>query len=272
MNLSGMTAFVTGGGRGIGRAVALRLAQDGANVGIGDILLEGDETVTPTESQSAIAQMMRSQGVVYARKTAADIRALGRKAEAYRLDVTDRAQAGEVFARAEAELGPIDILVNNAATLDHVAALEHQVDELWDRDLRVNLTGAYNCTKAVWPGMKARNFGRVFFLSSIAGVAGGFGQASYAASKAAIIGLAKSLALEGARSGITTHVLVPGLVNTEAATLSPAVERIVKRTVFRRMAEPAELAHTVAFLASREAGYITGAVHDLTGGLTLFTY
>src|ERR1700732_5238937 len=146
-DLTGKVAVVTGGSRGLGRADSLALARAGADVVVTDILIESDpELEKAAESaQSALAQVFTSQHVVYAEKTSEEIRQMGRRSAAIKMDVTNREQIRDVFAEIKKEFGSIDILVNNAATLDHVAQIENQNDDLWDRDLRVNLSGAYNC-------------------------------------------------------------------------------------------------------------------------------
>ena len=211
-DLSGRVAVVTGGSRGLGRADSLALARAGADVVVTDILLESDPSLQEEAeaSQSALAQLFTSHNVVYAERTSAEIREMGRRSMAIKMDVTDREQVAAVFAQVKRDLGSLDILVNNAGTLDHIGQIESQSDELWERDLRVNLTGAYNCTKAAWPYMREQNWGRVIFMSSVAGTLGGFGQASYSATKAGLIGFGKSMALEGARFGITSNVIAPG--------------------------------------------------------------
>jgi 3-oxoacyl-[acyl-carrier protein] reductase len=209
-----------------------------------------------------LAQAARAQGLVYTEQTAEEIRALGRRAVAVRCDVTDRAQ---VDAAVATELGPPDILVANAGTLDHVARLEDQSAELWERDLRVNLTGVFNCAQAVWPAMVERGWGRIVAMSSVAGALGGFGQASYAATKAGVLGLTKTLALEGARHGITANEAF-GFGNPELN------ERMVRRTAMRRTGEPDEVANVIAFLCSDLASYVTGAAIPVTGGIDLFTF
>jgi len=149
--LQGKVALVTGGSRGLGRADALALAHAGADVVITDILLEGDAGATvAAEKYGVLNQFLQSSGVVYALQTAAEIRAMGRRSVALKLDVTDRAEVRRVMAQVKEEFGSLDILVNNAATLDHVSQLENQSDELWERDLRVNLTGTYNCCKGLF--------------------------------------------------------------------------------------------------------------------------
>ncbi|MHB1256688.1 MAG: SDR family NAD(P)-dependent oxidoreductase, partial [Dethiobacteraceae bacterium] len=173
--LQGRVAVVTGGSRGLGRADALALARAGADVVITDILLESDRNAALTaEKYGALNQFLQSSGAVYAEQTAKEIRELGRRSMALKLDVTDRAEVRRVMAQVREEFGSLDILINNAATLDHVVQLENQQDELWERDLRVNLTGTYNCCKAVWPYMKERGWGRVINMASVAGTLGGF--------------------------------------------------------------------------------------------------
>ena len=172
------------------------------------------------------------------------------------------------------ELGSVDILVNNAGTLDHVAQFHDQAPELWERDLRVNLTGAFHCAQAVWSGMKERGWGRIVNMASVAGTLGGFGQASYATTKAGLLGLTKSLALEGGRHGITCNAIVPGVIGTEAFNFgNPAMnERMIKRTALRRPGEPQEIANAVAFLCSDLASYITGVGLNVSGGIELFVF
>lgn len=275
-DLTGKVAVVTGGSRGLGRADCLALARAGADVVVTDLLIESDPDLQTTaeRTQSALAQLFTSQDVVYAERTSAEIREMGRRSAAIKMDVTDRDQVEEVFARIHREFGSLDILVNNAATLDHVAQIENQSDELWERDLRVNLTGAYNCTKAAFPYMRENNWGRLVFMASVAGTLGGFGQASYAATKAAVIGLGKSMALEGARFGITSNIVAPGIIGTEAFKAgNPKMnDRMVLRTALRAPGEPEDIAHTIVFLASPEARYLTGQVITVAGGLDLFVY
>jgi 3-oxoacyl-[acyl-carrier protein] reductase len=273
LDLSGHIALVTGGSRGLGRADALALARAGADVAIADIQVESDEGAD-AERYGVLAQAARAQGMVYTESTVEEIRGLGRRALAVKCDVTDRSQVEESVAKVAAELGPVDILVNNAGTLDHVAQFHQQSPELWERDLRVNLTGAFNCSQAVWPGMREKGWGRIVNMASVAGTLGGFGQASYSTTKAGLLGLTKTLALEGARHGITANAIVPGIIGTEAFSFGNAEmnERMVKRTAMRRPGEPDEIAHVIAFLCSDLASYITGAEIPVTGGIDLFTF
>jgi len=272
IDLSGRVALVTGGSRGLGRADALTLARAGADVAIADIQLESsDEDVS---GWGALAAAAKQQGLVYTEQTVEEIRGLGRRALALSCDVTSREAVDAAVERVVAELGSLDILVNNAGTLDHVAQFHDQSRELWERDLGVNLTGAFNCSQAVWPHMVERGFGRIVNMASVAGTLGGFGQASYSTTKAGLLGLTKTLALEGGRHGITCNAVVPGVIGTEAFGFgNPAMnERMVKRTALRRPGEPQEVANAVAFLCSDLASYVTGVELNVSGGIELFVF
>lgn len=274
-SLEGKVALITGGSRGLGRADALALAKAGADVVITDILIESDISAAETAAQyGPLSQAMQASGQVYAEATAAAIREHGRRAAAYKMDVTDREQVKDVVARVKEEFGRIDILVNNAGTLDHVLQFEQQLDEFWERDLKVNLTGSYNCAKAVWPVMKEQGFGRIINMASVAGTLGGFGQASYSTTKAGILGLTRTLALEGARHNITCNAIVPGIIATEAYNSSSPkmMARMEARTAFKRPGKPEDIAHAITFLCSEEAGYITGVGLNVSGGIELFTF
>jgi 3-oxoacyl-[acyl-carrier protein] reductase len=273
IDLTGRVALVTGGSRGLGRADALALARAGADVAIADIQLESDEG-TDADRYGVLAQVARAQGIVYTESTVQEIQGLGRRALAVKCDVTDREQVAAGVARIVDELGPVDILVNNAGTLDHTAQFHQQAPELWERDLRVNLTGAFNCAQAVWDAMRENGWGRIVNMASVAGTLGGFGQASYSTTKAGLLGLTKTLALEGARHGITANAIVPGIIGTEAFGFgNPEMnERMVKRTAMRRPGEPDEIAYVIAFLCSDLASYVTGAAIPVTGGIELFTF
>jgi 3-oxoacyl-[acyl-carrier protein] reductase len=274
LDLSGRVALVTGGSRGLGRADALTLARAGADVAIADIQVESETTDEEAERYGPLAQVARAQGLVYTEATAAEIRGLGRRALAIKCDVTDREQVDAAVGRCVEEFGSVDILVNNAGTLDHVAQIADQSPELWERDLRVNLTGAFNCSQAVWPHMRERGWGRIVNMASVAGTLGGFGQASYATTKAGLLGLTRSLALEGARHGITVNAIVPGIIGTEAFSFgNPELnERMIKRTALRRPGEPQDVANAIAFLCSDLAAYITGVGLNVSGGIELFTF
>jgi 3-oxoacyl-[acyl-carrier protein] reductase len=273
IDLSGRIALVTGGSRGLGRADALTLARAGADVVIADIQVESDSG-SEAERYGPLAQAARAQGLVFSEATAKEIAGLGRRSAAIRCDVTDRAQVDETVTHVVEELGSVDILVNNAGTLDHIGQLPDQQGELWERDLRVNLTGAFNCAQAVWPHMKERGWGRIVNMASVAGTLGGFGQASYSTTKAGLLGLTRTLALEGARHGITCNAIVPGIIGTEAFNFgNPELnERMVRRTAMRRPGEPQDIANAIAFLCSDLAAYITGVGLNVSGGIELFTF
>ena len=272
IDLTGRVALVTGGSRGLGRVDALTLARAGADVAVADILLESDTSAA--ESLGILAQAAVAQGMVHTEETVEEIRALGRRAVAVRCDVTDRAQVDDAVSRVVAELGSVDILVNNAGTLDHVAQFADQRPELWERDLRVNLTGAFNCAQAVWPHLRERGWGRIVNMASVAGTLGGFGQASYSTTKSGILGLTKTLAMEGGRHGITCNAIVPGIIGTEAFHMAnPAMnERIAARTVFKRPGEPQDVANAIAWLCSDLAAYVTGVELNVSGGVELFVF
>jgi 3-oxoacyl-[acyl-carrier protein] reductase len=250
MMLKGKVALVTGGSRGLGRVDALALAEAGADVVVADILMDGAE------------------------KTAKEVQAMGRKSFAIKMDVTHMEEVKEGVVRIKNELGSIDILVNSAATLDHLGQLLEQRDKLWERDLRVNLTGTFNCSRAVWPYMQEKKWGRIINMASVAGTLGGFGQASYSTTKAGIIGFTKTLALEGARYRITCNVVCPGIINSESFQLISAEmrERLIRKTALRRPGEPEDVAYAIVFLASDKANYITGIVLNVSGGIELFTF
>jgi 3-oxoacyl-[acyl-carrier protein] reductase len=272
IDLSGRVALVTGGSRGLGRADALTLARAGADVAIADILVESDTSAA--EEYGVLAQAAVAQGMVHTEGTVQEIRGLGRRSLAVRCDVTDRAAVDGAVARVVEELGSVDILVNNAGTLDHVGQFPDQRIDLWERDLRVNLTGAFNCSQAVWPHMLERSWGRIVNMASVAGTLGGFGQASYSTTKSGILGLTRTLAMEGGRHGITCNAIVPGIIGTEAFHMANAAmnERIANRTVFKRPGEPQDVANAIAFLCSDLASYITGIELNVSGGVELFVF
>ena len=247
LGLAGKTALVTGGARSLGKQDALTLAAEGCRVVVLDLNAEG------------------------AAETAKEIAAAGGTARGYAADITDRAGLPDVVARAEREVGPIDICVNNAGWIYTVGQLKDTADEDWDLNLRINLTGTYNVTKLVFPGMRERRWGRVICMASIAGLMGGFGQTAYSTGKMGVIGFAKSVALEGARYNVTSNVIAPGIVGPNA-NLSPLYDRMVKRVAMQREGQPEDIASAVAFLCSERARYITGAVLTVTGGMDLFTF
>src|SRR3954462_13541804 len=273
IDLSGRVALVTGGSRGPGRADALTLARAGADVVIADLLVES-ELSEETDAYGPLAQVARAQGMVHTEGTADEIAGMGRRAFAVKCDVTDTDQVAAAVGRAVDELGSVDILVNNAGTLDHVGQFHDQNPALWERDLRVNLAGAFNCAQAVWPHMRERKWGRVVNMASVAGTLGEFGQESYSTTKAGLLGLTKTLAMEGGRHGITANAIVPGIIGPEAFHMANASmnERIAKRTVFKPPGEPQDIANAIAFLCSDLASYVTGIELNVSGGVELFVF
>jgi 3-oxoacyl-[acyl-carrier protein] reductase len=204
-----------------------------------------------------------------------EIKTMGRQAIAVRMDVAvfDEVQAG--IKKIEDELGPVDILINNAAFGIVRAVTIVKMDKKdWDRDLSVNLTGAFHTIKCCLPGMMERGWGRIINISSIAGTRGGAGQCSYAATKAGLIGLTKTVALEGARRGVTCNALVFGVCagNIWNEIAPEFQERILKRVAMRRTGEPQEVSNMLVFLASEESSYITGEAIEVSGGASLWTF
>jgi NAD(P)-dependent dehydrogenase (short-subunit alcohol dehydrogenase family) len=247
LGIAGKTALVTGGARSLGKQDAIALASEGCRVIVLDLNAEG------------------------AAETAKEITDAGGTARGYAADITDRTVLAEVIKRAEQEVGPVDICVNNAGWIYTMGQLKDTADDDWDLNLRINLTGTYNVTKLVFPGMRERRWGRVICMASIAGLMGGFGQTAYSTSKMGVIGFAKSVALEGARYNVTSNVIAPGIVGPNA-NMSPLYDRMVKRVAMQREGQPEDIASAVAFLCSERARYITGAVLTVTGGMDLFTF
>jgi 3-oxoacyl-[acyl-carrier protein] reductase len=273
-DLKDKVALVTGASRGLGHAIALTLGQAGADVVLTDILLEGHDHDTEKLGQySVLAGHFVQQGTVMTQAGAREIQSMGARSHAFKMDVANPDEVEKVVQAVEEEFGTINILVNNAAVMDNLGKFGEQQLNRWQRDLNVNLTGAYNCSKAVWPGMVKKGWGRIINISSVAGLMGAALQPSYGATKAALIGLSKSLAIEAGRYGITVNTICPGFIATEAVQLydEHMTERITKRTALKRMGRPEEVAQVVAFLASDAASYITGAVIPVTGGIDLLT-
>lgn len=246
-DFAGKAALITGGSRGIGKAIALELAAGGAD----------------------IALCARTEGA--AESAAAEIEALGVRAAPCQADVADSDQAAAAVAQTLEVFGRIDILVNNAGiTRDNL--LMRMKEEDWDAVLATNLKGAFNCCKAaVRPMMKARS-GRIINVTSVVGISGNAGQANYAASKAGLLGLTKSLAKEFASRNVTVNAVAPGLVPETGMTSDLAdqvVEQMQAQIPLGRTGTVEEIAHAVTFLASERAGYITGQVVVVDGGMTM---
>jgi len=252
MSIEGKVALVTGGSGGLGRVHCLSLADAGCNVAvIGHSHLEKAEQVVK------------------------EIKAMGRNALAVKMNLPDLDEVQAGVKKVENELGPVDILVNNAAFgIVRAVTIARMSKEDWDRDLSVNLTGAFNTIKCCMPGMLERGWGRIINISSIAGTMGGAGQCSYATTKAGLIGLTKTAALEGARKGVTCNAVVLGVFDGGSwHEVAPEFqERIVKRMAMRRTGTPQELSNVLVFLASEESSYVTGEAIEVSGGASLFTF
>ncbi|MGQ0805740.1 MAG: SDR family NAD(P)-dependent oxidoreductase [Actinomycetota bacterium] len=248
MGLDGQTAFVTGGGSGIGAATARRLALDGARVVVADIDVDGADKVAAETGGEAVP-----------------------------LDVKDVASVRDAVAAGERAIGPIDILINNAGT-DRFAFFVDTNEDTWDHVLGVNLRGTLACTHAVLPGMQERHTGVIVNVASEAGVVGTLAGATYAASKAGIIGFTKSIAREAARYGVRCNAVAPGPIDTPL--LNGAVEAsgargdafrqgMIDATAMARLGTPDEVAGAIAFLVSDDASFVTGHTLAVSGGLSM---
>jgi len=252
MSIEGKVAMVTGGSGALGRVHCLSLARAGCNVAVtGHSHLEKAEAV------------------------AKEIQTMGRKAIAVKMDVADLDEVQKGVEKVKEELGPVDILVNNAAFgIVRGVTIVRMDKKDWNRDVSVNLTGAFNTIKCCMSDMLERGWGRIINISSISGTMGGIGQCSYAATKAGLIGLTKTVALEGARKGVTCNAIVLGVFDGGSFyEVAPEFrERIIKRLALRRMGDPQELSNVLVFLASEESGYLTGEAIEVSGGASLFTF
>ena len=234
MSLNGKTALVTGASRGIGRAIALRLAEDGANVAV---IYAGSAD--------------KAEAVVN------EITALGVNAKAYRCNVADSAAVNETVKAVTNDLGKIDILVNNAG-ITRDGLMLRMKDEDFDAVLDTNLKGAFNMIRACYSGFIRKKSGRIINISSVSGIMGNAGQANYSASKAGVIGLTKSVARELASRGITCNAVAPGFIQTDMTENLGDNNPLLNSIPLGRMGKPEDIAAAVAFLASDSAAYITG--------------
>jgi len=246
MRLKDKVALVTGGARGIGQAIAMTFAREGADIVVADVNLE-------------IAQ-----------KTALEIEALGRKALALEMDVTNYEKVEEGINKILDKMGKVDILVNNAGiTKDNLLLRMSQAD--WDAVINVNLKGTFNCIKAVTRPMIKQRSGRIISIASIIGLMGNPGQANYAASKAGIIALTKTVAKELASRNINANAVAPGFIQTEMTAKLPEdiKKKMLEAIPLAKLGTPQDVANTCLFLASDESSYITGQVITIDGGMVM---
>lgn len=239
-DLSGRVAIVTGGGAGIGEAISARLAKAGAKVFIADI----DPKVAQAAAQSIP------------------------NAAALPVDVTNSASVNEAFGKVESSAGQIDILVNNAGIAGKAAPLWEQTDEEWHRVVAVNLLGPVYCARAVLPGMRKRGYGRIVNIASIAGKEGNPNMSAYSATKAAVIGLTKSVAKEVATEGICVNAVSPAVIRTKILEqlTQEQVDYMTSKIPMRRTGTPEEIAAIVHFLSSEDCSFVTGQTYDASGG------
>ena len=233
-------ALVTGGSRGIGAAISIALKEAGYRVAAN--YAGNDEKAEAFTAETGIPT--------------------------YKWDVSDYAACAAGIAKVEADLGPIDVLVNNAG-ITRDAMFHKMTPENWKDVIDTNLSGLFNMTHPVWTGMRDRNFGRVINISSINGQKGQMGQANYSAAKAGDLGFTKALAQEGAAKGITVNAICPGYIGTEMVRAIPEkvlAERIIPQIPVGRLGEPEEIARIAVFLASDDAGFITGSTISANGG------
>lgn len=245
-------ALVTGATmpRGIGRATALTLALEGYDVAV-----------------TGFSNMDKAQSV------SDEIKAMGRRSIAVKMNGRDYSDVQKVFATIKNELGPVEILVNNAAQMGRMVTIAKTTIEDWDNEVKLCLNSAFYCIKEAWADMRANKWGRIVNMTSVAGVMGGFGQSSYGSAKAGLVGLAKCAALEGAKYNITANCILVGMAQTEAYDVPISEEirnNIEKKIAFRRAATPQEVADAIAYVVSDKAAYMTGSIVDLMGGLDLF--
>lgn len=247
MQLNGKTAIVTGGSRGIGKAVAIKLAELGANV-----------VINYTSSPEKAHDVVRT------------IESLGRQAMAIKADVSNNSEVEDFIKTVESKFSTVDILVNNAG-ITRDSLLMKMKEEDWDSVITINLKGTYQCTKAVIRKMMKQKSGRIVNIASVIGIAGNSGQANYAASKAGIIGFTKSVAKELGSRNINVNAVAPGFIQTDMTeVLSAEIKEALSSSIpLKRLGTPEDVANVVAFLCLEESKYITGQVINVDGGMLM---
>jgi NAD(P)-dependent dehydrogenase (short-subunit alcohol dehydrogenase family) len=260
--LTGRVALVTGAARGIGRAIALALADAGADIAVADAHPD------PFAGERYYRLRQRVSGPEEEVPTAAAAAALGRRAMALTVDVSDAGAVADAVARCTAELGPPDILVNNAGIVNNIALIAQMTPEAWHHELQVNLSGMFHTVRVIAPGMAERGWGRVINISSVAALTPGLGQPAYAASKAGVVAFTKAVAQEFGPGGVTANAIMPGLIATPLVRSMPGHLRdhYVERTPVGRLGEPEDIAALATFLASPAAGFVSGVAIPCDGG------
>ena len=261
--LAGKVALVTGGARGIGRGIALALAEAGADVAI------ADAHPAPFRGERYYRLRERVSGAEEETSTEEAVRALGRRAFVVEVDVADAEAVKRAAEHVARELGAIDVLVNNAGIVNNIARIAEMQPEAWERELRVNLGGAFHCVRAIAPAMAARGWGRVINIASVAARLPSLGQPAYSASKAGLVAFTQSVAQEFGPGGVTANAIMPGLIATPLVLSMPEVMRAgaLARTPVKRLGTPADIGALAAFLASPAAGFITATAIPCDGGL-----
>jgi 3-oxoacyl-[acyl-carrier protein] reductase len=246
MRLENKVAIITGAGSGIGKETALLFAEKGAKVVVADVNVKGGE------------------------ETAAEIKKNGGEAFFFKLDVTNREQSKQMTKEILEKYGRIDVLINNAGIVQD-AFLSKMTEEQWDKVINVNLKGVFNCTQAVVEVMMNQGNGAIINTSSIVGLNGNVGQANYAATKAGLIGMTKTLAKELGKKGIRVNAVAPGFIATPMTSNVPEkiLEMMKEKTPLRRLGEPKDVAYAYLYLASDEANFVNGAVLCVDGGLVI---
>ncbi|MCO1600146.1 3-oxoacyl-ACP reductase FabG [Desulfosporosinus nitroreducens] len=246
MKIKDRVALITGGGQGIGKAIALNFAREGAKIAVNDI----------------------SFNEVKALEAVEELRKLGVEAELFLADVSKENEVNSMVEKIIERFGRVDILVNNAG-INRDGLLHKGNLSNWEAVMAVNLTGPFICTKAVLPSMRLQGYGRIVNLSSLTARMGIFGTGYYATSKSGLIGLTKVTAVENATKGITCNALAPGYINTDMMNKYPEdqLKALIAKIPVGRFAEPEEVANAALFLASDSSAYITGAVLDINGGI-----